>query len=205
MRRILLLVTVASMLAAALALSGVAQAKPTIGSTADAKCLAEAAKTVEQPGFNPADYTFIGGTEGDDFNLEGTANVPDVFCGFGGIDQKLTLDEGDIFLGGAERDVVNTNYGTVYGGEGNDRVLDNYGTVYGEEGADLVFNNWAEGTVYGGADNDEVSSNHGTFYGEEGDDLVRTNFAGATFDGGAGNDVVHFNNPGSILINVEVF
>jgi len=122
-------------------------------------------------------------------SLEGTADVPDVFCGFGGIDQKLTLDEGDIFLGGAERDIVNTNYGTVYG----------------EEGDDLVRNNWEEGTVYGGEGNDEVGSNHGIFYGEEGDDLVRENFAGATFDGGAGNDQVHFNYLGSILINVEVF
>jgi Ca2+-binding RTX toxin-like protein len=171
MKRILLLVAVASMLASAMALSGVAQAAPTIGTQADAKCLAEAAKTVKQPGFNPSNYTFIGGTEGDDFNLQGTANVPDVFCGFGGIDQQLTLEAGDIFIGGAERDVVNTNNGTFYGGAGNDRVLDNYGT----------------------------------FYGEEGDDLVSENFAGATFDGGAGRDVVHFNNLGSILIDVEVF
>jgi Ca2+-binding RTX toxin-like protein len=157
MKRILLLVTVASMLAAAMALSVVAQAAPTIGTTADAKCLAEAAKTVEQPGFNPSNYTFIGGTEADDdFSLEGTANVPDVFCGFGGIDQKLMLEAGDIFLGGAERDVVNTNYGTVYGGEGNDRVLDNYGTFYGEEGADLVSENFAGATFNGGAGNDVV-------------------------------------------------
>jgi Ca2+-binding RTX toxin-like protein len=202
-KRIVLLTTLAAMLVAAMALSGVAQAAP-ISDRADAQCAKLAVKTLG-PSFNPSNYTFIGGTEGDDFSLEGTANVPDVFCGFGGIDQQLTLDEGDIFLGGAERDVVNTNYGTVYGGAGNDRVLDNYGTFYGEEGDDLVFNNWAEGTVYGGAGNDEVRSNHGTFYGEEGDDLVRENFAGATFNGGAGNDVVHFNFPGSILIDVEVF
>jgi hypothetical protein len=55
------------MLAAAMALSRVAQAK-SIGGSADAKCQQLAIKTLG-PGFNPANYTFIGGTEGtDDFD-----------------------------------------------------------------------------------------------------------------------------------------
>src|SRR5215207_11233566 len=107
-KRILLLTTLAAMLAAAIALSGVAQAAPTIGSTADAKCLAEAAKTVEQPGFKPADYTFIGGTEFSDNFTDPARGGSFVFCGFGGDDSIIalddsgrpTLDEGDIFLGG---------------------------------------------------------------------------------------------------------
>jgi hypothetical protein len=122
MRRISLLVTVASMFAAAIALSGVAQAAPTIGSTADAKCLAEAAKTVEQPGFKPADYTFIGGTEFDDTFTDLPADGAYVFCGFVGDDSISTLDEGDIFLGGRGDDVVGDNLGTFYGGLGFDFV-----------------------------------------------------------------------------------
>jgi Ca2+-binding RTX toxin-like protein len=185
MRRILLLVTVASMLAAAMALSGVAQAAPTIGSTADAKCLAEAAQTVEQPGFKPADYTFHGGTElNDNFTDLGTDNVPDVFCGFGDDDQIGTLDEGDIFLGGA----------------GNDFVFDNNGTFYGQEGDDdVVATN--TGTVFGGAGNDFVFFNGGTFYGEEGNDGVEVN--GGTFDGGDGTDFVT-NDFGGCTRNVEL-
>src|SRR5919107_1512008 len=66
MKRILLLVTLALMLAAALALSGVAQARP-IADSADAKCAKLAIKTLG-PSFNPSNYTFIGGTEGEDFD-----------------------------------------------------------------------------------------------------------------------------------------
>ena len=92
-----------------------AKAKPTIGTRADAKCLAEAAKTVKHPGFNPSNYTFHGGTE-DDNNFEGQATAgPDVFCGFGGDDFIRTLDEGDIFLGGAGNDTVRDSFGTAYG------------------------------------------------------------------------------------------
>jgi hypothetical protein len=181
-QRIVLLTTLAAMLVAAMALSGVAQAKPTIGTKADAKCLAEAAKTL-QPGFKPADYTFHGGTEGNDnFTPLATDQVPEVFCGFGGDDVIATLVAGDIFLGGAGGDSVGVNIGTVYGGEGIDRVQINDGTVYGGEG------------------NDRVDSNNGTFYGGPGDDRVITNFG--TFDGGDGTDTVSTNVPGNILINV---
>jgi hypothetical protein len=44
MRRLLLLTTLAAMLVAAMALSGVAQGAP-VGGSADAKCLAEAVQT----------------------------------------------------------------------------------------------------------------------------------------------------------------
>jgi len=127
MRRILLLVTVASMLAAAMALSGVAQAKP-IADSADAQCAKLAIRTLGAS-FNPSNYTFIGGTEGiDDFTGKST-DGPDVFCGFGGVDVIYTLDKGDIFLGGAGMDWVHAyNSGTFYGQEGLDRVLINYGT-----------------------------------------------------------------------------
>lgn len=57
----------------------------------------------------------------DDFG-QGTAGS-DVFCGFGDRDSVLTLDAGDIFLGGDGADAVGANNGTFYGGEGNDRVL----------------------------------------------------------------------------------
>jgi Ca2+-binding RTX toxin-like protein len=157
MKRILLLTTLAAMLAAAMALSGVAQAKPTIGTKADAKCLAEAAKML-QPGFNPSNYTFHGGTEGDDNLSSQRTGGPDVFCGFGGEDSINSLDVGDIFLGGAGNDFVDTNNGTFYGQAGNDQVIrDNFATFYG------------------GGDNDTVSYNQGTFYGEAGDDRVEFN------------------------------
>ena len=205
MKRILLLVTLALMLAAAMALSGVAQAKPTTGTKADAKCLVEAAKTVDQPGFNPSNYTFHGGTEGSD-NFTGQAELtegPDVFCGFGGaFDTILTLEAGDIFLGGAGTDQVVVNEGTFYGGaDTNDSVFFNEGTFYGGEGEDAVFKE-NTGTFYGGEGNDFVATNNGTFFGEAGDDRVGPN--SGTFDGGDGTDTVTTNSPGGILISVEV-
>jgi hypothetical protein len=117
--------------------------------------LAEAAKTVEHPGFKPSDYAFHGRTEGVD-NFTGSATAgPDVFCGFGGNDFINTLDAGDIFLGGAGDDGVSDNSGTFYGGEGNDSVLlTNFGTVFGEQGNDFVANN--SGIFHGGAGLDTV-------------------------------------------------
>src|SRR5918994_2464853 len=141
MKRIVLLMTLAAMLAAAMALSGVAQAAP-ISDKADAQCAKLAIKTLG-PSFNPSDYTFIGGTEGNDiFTGQATAGA-DVFCGFGGNDQIDTLDAGDIFLGG----------------EGHDGVLLNFGTFNGGAGDDRVFNNETTGTFNGGDGNDDVAFN----------------------------------------------
>ena len=60
MKRLFMLMALALMLAAAMALSGVAQARPISGS-ADAKCAKLTIKTLG-PSFNPSNYTFIGGT-----------------------------------------------------------------------------------------------------------------------------------------------
>jgi hypothetical protein len=166
MRRILMLLSVAAMLGAVMALSGVAQARPISGS-ADAKCAKLAIKSLGAS-FNPGTYTFDGGTELTDV-FTGNAGQPDVFCGFGGDDDIgyiVNLDEGDIFLGGAGNDNVgNSNYGTFYGGEGTDYVNVNYGTFYG------------------GAGDDVVGYNHtgGTFFGEGGDDYVFREYGG-TFE-----------------------
>src|ERR671910_2624464 len=120
MKRILLLTTLAAMLAAAMALSGVAQAAP-ISDKADARCAKLTIKTLG-PSFNPSNYTFFGGTEGiDNFTLQAT-DGPDVFCGFGGNDEIGILFVGDIFLGGAGDDLVYFNSGTFYGGAGDDIV-----------------------------------------------------------------------------------
>jgi hypothetical protein len=137
MKRIMLLVTVASMLGAAMAISGVAQAAQG-GNKANAQCRAEAVRTL-QPGFKPSDYNFVGGTAGNDrLDGLGSNDAPDVFCGFGG-DDLIGLAEGDIFLGGAGNDVVDINYGTFYGEEGNDYVDNNeFGTFYGGPGDDTV-------------------------------------------------------------------
>jgi Ca2+-binding RTX toxin-like protein len=130
MKRILLLVTVASMLASAMALSGVARAAPKSG-PADAKCAKLAIQTLG-PSYNPSNYNFHGGTEGDDLDTTFTPTEgPDVFCGFGGSDEIITLDEGDIFLGGTGNDNVEDNFGTFYGGAGGDFVEINLGTFYG--------------------------------------------------------------------------
>ena len=187
MRRILLLTTLAAMMAAALALSGVAQGAP-VGGSADAKCLAEAAKTVEQPGFNPADYAFHGGTELDN-NFDGRATAgPDVFCGFGGFDVISNLNAGDIFLGGEGDDGVSTNNGIFFGGEGGDSVDTNSltGTFNGGAGSDFVDDNI--GAFNGEVGDDTVQTNNGTFNGGAGDDFVGNNIG--TFDGGAGSDFV---------------
>jgi Ca2+-binding RTX toxin-like protein len=145
MKRVMLLVTVALMLAAAMALSGVAQAAP-IGGKADAQCAKLAIKTLG-PNFNPSTYTFHGGTEGDARDNFTATEGNDVFCGFGGFDRILRLDAGDIFLGGAGNDSVDTNNGTFYGGEGGDFVDLNFGTFYGEEGNDAVGANLPGGFV----------------------------------------------------------
>jgi hypothetical protein len=143
MKRISLLVTVALMLAAAMALSGVAQSAPMSGK-ADAQCKKLARQTL--PNFKPAHYTFHGGTEvGDTFDDDNTEGQPDVFCGFGNgegigdLDGIAILEEGDIFLGGAGRDLVDINNGTFYGQEGDDVVvISNNGTFVGGEGIDTV-------------------------------------------------------------------
>jgi len=108
MKRIFMLTTVALMLATATALSGVAQAKPISGSS-DAKCTKLTIKTLG-PSFNPSNYTFIGGTAGND-DFSGATEGPDVFCGFGGNDSIPNLEAGDIFLGGVGNDSVDNNNG----------------------------------------------------------------------------------------------
>jgi hypothetical protein len=153
MKRILLLVTVVSMLAAAMALSGVAQAKP-VASSADRQCMKLAIQTL--PNFKPAHYTFIGGDDspfGETFTADDATEGNDVFCGFGGADAIETLAAGDIFLGGAD----------------DDGVLNNNGTFYGQEGGDVVGFNNASGIFYGGADDDSVNQmDGGTFDGGDG-------------------------------------
>jgi len=107
--------------------------------------LAEAAKTVQQPGFNPANYTFHGGADdsqhGDDFTGQGTLEGNDVFCGFRGPNSTELLYEGDIFIGGEAFDGVGINNGTFYGQGGGDGVGFNYGTFYGGDGTDFAFEN----------------------------------------------------------------
>ena len=161
MKRIVLLTALAAMMAAAMALSGVAQAKP-ISDKADAQCAKLAIKTFG-PSVNPSNYTFHGGTEGNDiFTGQATAGN-DVFCGFGGADRIETLDAGDIFLGGASDDFVRENFGTFNGGEGNDIVVVNIGTFNGGEGTDFVQLNGVGGTFNGGAGDDIVQNNVGIF------------------------------------------
>jgi hypothetical protein len=162
MKRILLLTTLAAMMAAAMALSGVAQARP-ISDSPDAKCAKLAIKTLGAS-FNPSNYTFEGGTEGPDV-FTGTAGTAEVFCGFNkdesrGVDFIDTLAAGDIFLVGSGRGHVENNFGTVYGGASGD----------------FVFTNEGGGTFYGGAGDDRVLTNHSTFYGGEGCDSIVTGF-----------------------------
>jgi Ca2+-binding RTX toxin-like protein len=162
MKRILLLVTVALMLAAAMALSGVAQAAP-ISDKADAQCAKLGIKTLGSS-FNPSNYTFHGGSEGNDIDTFTPTAGPDVFCGFGGDDTiTTTLAAGDIFLGGAGNDSVSENSGTFYGGDGNDSVFRNGGVR-------------TSGIFYGGAGNDYVDFNTGTFNGGDGNDFFSYNY-----------------------------
>jgi hypothetical protein len=144
MRRIVLLTTLAAMIAAAMALSVVAQARP-ISGPADAKCAKLAIKTLG-PSFNPSNYTFFGGNEvSNEFSGVKTEG-PDVFCGFGGPDfissgpSFISLDAGDIFLGGEGDDSVTSNEqgATFYGEAGNDFVEENGGRFVGGEGCDDV-------------------------------------------------------------------
>ena len=130
-RRLTVMVAMAVMVAMMVASAGMVQAQPVAGA-ADAKCLALARQTLGGFGqnFNPANYTFIGGTEGnDDFTGKGTEGR-DVFCGFGGSNSIDTLDEGDVFLGGAGGDLVHRNHGTFYGGEGDDFVISPRGGTF---------------------------------------------------------------------------
>jgi hypothetical protein len=183
MKRILLLVTVASMLAAAMTLSGVAPAKP-VASSADRQCMKLAIQTL--PNFKPAHYTFHGGDTdpsqlNDDFTGQGTLEGNDVFCGFLGANFTDRLEAGDIFISGA----------------GFDGVLINNGTFYGQEGGDIVGTN--SGTFYGGAGDDFVIDNFGTYYGQEGSDGVERNHSEGTFDGGDGTDFVVIFSDGELI------
>ena len=80
------------------------------------------------PASTPPNYTFHGGTEGDNIFNDPATEGNDVFCGFGGNDGVGTLEAGDIFIGGEGNDQVLDNHGTFYGGEGNDFVNNNNGT-----------------------------------------------------------------------------
>ena len=197
-RRLTVVVAMAVMGAMMVAMAGMVQAQPVAGA-ADAKCLDLARQTLEGFGadINPSNTTFVGGTEGDDdFTGLATEGKRDVFCGFGGNDSIVRLDEGDIFLGGQGDDLVEHNYGTVYGGAGNDEVGQNHGTFYGGEGDENIFDNF--GTFYGGEDSDQVYRNRGTFYGGAGNDMVFYNYG--TFYGGEGNyDRVVIRNYGTFI------
>ena len=133
MKRIFMLMTLALMVVAAMALSGVAQA-----ASPSAQCKKLAIQTLGKF-VKTANYTFIGGTEGNDnFDTLATAD-PQVFCGFGGEDYRSTLDGNEVFLGGTGNDLVGGfNNGTFYGQDGNDDVTDNEGTFYGGAGNDTV-------------------------------------------------------------------
>ncbi len=193
------------------AYSNAATATITVNPTGpDAQCKTLAIQTLGSS-FNPANYTFHGGTTAGD-TFTGTAGQSEVFCGFGGDDSIGTLQAGDIFLGGDGQDMVNTNneFGTFYGEAGNDSVYENrgtfnggadndsvtflnYGTFNGEAGNDSVDNNY--GTFNGGDVNDSIDANYGTFNGGAGDDSVYDNYENrGTFNGEAGNDYVTFNN-----------
>lgn len=63
-KKLAILVAMALVVATMLALSGVAQAAP-ISDKADAQC-AKLAIRMLGPSYNPSNYTFIGGTEGND-------------------------------------------------------------------------------------------------------------------------------------------
>ena len=139
MRRILLLMSLALMLASALAVGGVAQAKTTIGGKAQAHCKNLAIATIG-PDFDPSGYTFVVGTAGND-TFTNTLGQREVFCGYGGDDVISYTEEGEFFLGGADNDAVGGNFGTFYGGAGDDYVQENVGTFYGGEGNDTVSRN----------------------------------------------------------------
>jgi hypothetical protein len=180
MRRIMLLTTLTAIVAASIAFSGVAQA-----ATPESKCRDLAVLTLGTS-FDPANYTFIGGTTGTDvFDVQGTDGT-DVFCGFGGDDRMGdTLLPGDIFLGGGGNDSIAAEFGEFC----------NCGTFYGGAGFDSVGYNGSSGIFNSGLDNDSVNEvNFGTFNGGAGDDRARRNGdLGATFNGGAGDDSVGVN------------
>src|SRR5919107_1245355 len=198
MKRIFMLMApLALMLAAAMALSGVAQA----AGSPTARCKQEAANLGIV-----GSYNFVGGNNkrADNFSSKATAGA-DVFCGFGGNDSIGTLDAGDFFIGGDGLDTVTTNNGTFYGGAGNDSVVNNYskGTFNGSDGDDSVTTN--NGTFNGEAGNDNITFNEdpGIFNGGSGNDSVGLNFVFGIFNGSDGLDTVN-ENRGGTLDSVEV-
>src|SRR5215210_3511245 len=164
MKRMFMLLSLALMIGAAMALSGVAQAA---SPTAKCKQAAIEATTLSGTSFDPTTYNFIAGNnkKNDNFTSKNTQGSKDVFCGFGGDDEIANIDADDIFIGGAGGDATagGANYGIFYGGDGSDGASYNYGTLYGDAGDDTLQFNY--GTFNGGDGSDYVEDNFGTFYG----------------------------------------
>jgi hypothetical protein len=158
------------------------------------RCIREAARAgLIGRDLNPGRANFVVGTDGpDDFTGRATTGR-DVFCGFDGNDSIRELDEGDVLLGGAGIDVVDSLFGgTLNGGDGDDRAnILQGGTFNGGSGDDSVTVQ-SRGTFNGG---DGVDRAHilqgGTFNGGEGFDHVAL-LDGGTFNGGGGDDGLTF-------------
>jgi hypothetical protein len=156
MRRIVFLTALAAMMAAAMALSGVAQA-----ASPSSDCREKAQSLT---GSTLEGYTFVVGTaDSNTFTSTDGRNAPaEVFCGFGGGDHVMYLKGGDIFIGGKGTDSVEYNSGRFYGGDGDDSVEEMMG-----------------GTFYGGYNDDHVKEMYsGTFDGGAGNDYVVHYYAG---------------------------
>ena len=106
MKRIFMLLALALMVVAAMALSGVAQA-----ASPKARCQLEAASL----GVDLTGYTFVYGNNRNN-GFTDTVGQPEVFCGLGGDDSigsqidPLSLETGDIFIGGAGNDSATFNF-----------------------------------------------------------------------------------------------
>ena len=98
---------------------------------------------------NPADYTALEGTSGDD-TLNGTAND----------DRIYGYDGSDTIYGNDGNDIIDTGAGTydvVYGGLGNDTITTGTGggNIYAEAGDDTITVSGSH-FVYAGAGNDTI-------------------------------------------------
>ena len=131
---------------------------------------------------------FVGTTQNDIFNLDGTTYAHHVDGGAGN----------DVITGGAGDNVLIGGWGAdrIYGGVNGADVIsggEHNDTLYGGNGKDTLSGDNGDDKLYGGANSDVLDGGVGVdiLDGGAGTDEILSGAGNDIIDGGAGNDVIH--------------